>query len=99
MAVDMDEPVSQVLRMLQRVGAEMEERVLGSYSIWLCLGCGVCEGRCPQEVDIPRIMDYLREESLRKGCVNRRARDIVAFHKAFFDGFGHTVQAFAFGVL
>jgi len=37
------------------------------------------------EVDLPKIMDVLRAESLRRGLVHPRAKDIVAFHKSFLD--------------
>lgn len=84
-AVGMDIAPNVVMRLLQ-VGTESaDQKLLRSYSIWLCLACHTCDMRCPMEIDLPGIIDVLRSESLRRGAVNPRARDIVAFHKSFFD--------------
>ena len=82
---DMDYPPSLLLRYLQTGQPSSDERVLGSYTIWLCLSCHACVARCPMEVDLPTIMDTLRGESLRRKLVHPRARDIVAFHSSFLD--------------
>lgn len=82
---EMDLAPNQILRMLQLGLPDLYEKVLKSYSIWLCLTCQMCYSRCPKEVNLPEIMDYLRSESLRLGKVNPKAKDIVSFHKAFLD--------------
>jgi heterodisulfide reductase subunit C2 len=85
LAAEMDYAPNQILRMLQLGLPELEEEVLKAFSIWLCLTCETCAARCPQEVDLPKIMDYLRQESLRRGLVHPKAKDILAFHQAFLD--------------
>lgn len=80
---DMDYPPSVLLRYLQTGLNSADEKVLGSYTIWLCLSCHACIARCPMEVDLPVVMDALRAESLRRKLVHPRAKDIVAFHKSF----------------
>ncbi len=82
---EMDLAPNQVLRLLQLGQPGMDEEVLGSLSIWLCLTCEQCSARCPQEVDIPRITDWLRQESLRRGLAHKGARAILAFHRSFLD--------------
>jgi heterodisulfide reductase subunit C len=81
----MDYPPSLLLRYLQTGLASADEKVLGSYTIWLCLSCHACVARCPMEVDLPTVMDTLRAESLRRKLVHPRAKDIVAFHVSFLD--------------
>ncbi len=98
-ADEMDYPPSLVLRMLQTRTPEMEEKVLRSYSIWLCLSCEMCIQRCPMEVDVPIMMDYLRGESKRLNMVNPKAKDIVSFHHAFLDSIKSTGKLFEFGVV
>jgi len=85
LAAEMDYEPNQILRLLQLSLPGMEEEVLGSLAIWLCLTCETCAARCPQEVDLPRIMDYLRQESLRTGQAHPKAKDILAFHQAFLE--------------
>ena len=76
---------NQILRMLQMDIPEIDEKILSSYSIWLCLACETCSSRCPQEVEIPEIMDFLRQESVRQNKINPKAKDIVSFHKSFLE--------------
>ncbi len=85
LAAEMDYAPNQVLRLLQLGLPGAEEQVLRALSIWLCLTCETCAARCPQEVDLPRFMDYLRQLSQARGLVHPKAKDILAFHEAFLD--------------
>jgi heterodisulfide reductase subunit C2 len=96
---EMDYTPNQILRMLQLDIPELYDKVLGSYAIWLCLTCQMCYSRCPQEVNLPEIMDYLRSESLRLGKVNPKAKDIVAFHKSFLDSVKATGRLYEVGLI
>ena len=98
-AVDMDFPPSQVLRLLQTGEKADEELVLTSKSIWYCLTCEMCIARCPQEVDIPPMMDYLRGESMRQGKTNPAAKNIIKFHKAFLDSIEQTGRLYELGLV
>jgi len=73
----MDLLPSQVIRMAQ---LGMEE-VLQSRTIWICASCLTCVTRCPKGVDLPRLMEALREISLRAGVskidLNRLPEDLV----------------------
>jgi heterodisulfide reductase subunit C len=59
----MDILPSQVIRMAQ---LGMEE-VLECNTIWICASCLTCVARCPKGVDLPRLMEALRQIALRKG--------------------------------
>jgi heterodisulfide reductase subunit C len=99
LASEMDFPPSQVMHLLQLSAAfpELAEQALRSHTIWLCLTCEICYCRCPMELDIPPIMDALRHESLQQRKVNPRARDILAFHRAFLDSVKYTGRLFEMG--
>ena len=99
LAEEMDYPPSQILRMLQIGSPALEDKVLRSMSIWLCLTCETCIARCPQEVDFPKVMDYLRGEALRRGIANPKAKDIIAFHKAFLDSIQTTGRLYEMGLI
>jgi heterodisulfide reductase subunit C len=60
----MDLLPSQVIRMAQ---LGMEE-VLESETIWICASCLTCVTRCPKGVDLPRLMEALRQIALRQGA-------------------------------
>ena len=82
---EMDYPPSYILRLLQTETPENDDKVLRSFSIWVCLACEMCIGRCPMEIDIPPMMDFLRSESIRQNKVNPKAKNILSFHKAFLN--------------
>lgn len=45
----------------------LEDIVLNSKTIWLCASCHTCTTRCPQDVDIARVMDAARIVAIRRG--------------------------------
>jgi heterodisulfide reductase subunit C2 len=96
---EMDYPPSLILRMLQTGNPELEEKVLRSFSIWVCLTCEMCFARCPMSIDIPKMMDFLREKSLNEGKTNPKAKEIIAFHKSFLDSIKFTGRLYEIGLL
>ena len=98
-AEEMDLPPSMVLRLLQTEDPVNEERVLRSISIWLCVTCEMCLSRCPMEIDIPSMMDYLRQRSMKEKKVNPRAKKIIAFHKSFLNSIRFTGRLFELGLI
>ncbi|MBN2399103.1 MAG: 4Fe-4S dicluster domain-containing protein [Candidatus Aminicenantes bacterium] len=98
LASEMDFPPSQIMHLLQLGDfPEMAEKALRSHTIWLCLTCEICYARCPMEIDIPKVMDALRHESLAQKKVNPKARGILAFHRAFLDSVRYTGRLFEMG--
>jgi heterodisulfide reductase subunit C len=98
-AEEMDVAPSQVLRLLQTETPKHEERALKSLAIWMCIGCETCVTRCPQEVDLPRTMDFLRQEALAREVANPEAGDIIAFHKAFLRSVEKSGRLFELGMI
>lgn len=43
------------------------EDVLNSEAIWLCAWCYRCHSRCPQALDLPEILLFMRSEAARQG--------------------------------
>jgi heterodisulfide reductase subunit C len=60
----MDVLPSQVVRMAQ-LGID---DVLQADAIWVCASCLTCVTRCPKGVDLPRLMEALRQVALRQGA-------------------------------
>jgi heterodisulfide reductase subunit C len=63
---------SQVIRMAQ---LGMEE-VLETNTVWICASCLTCVARCPKGVDLPRLMEALRQIALRKGVTKLDLNDL-----------------------
>lgn len=75
---DYDIPVHQVMRLVQ-VGDR--EGALSCRSIWLCATCQACTTRCPNNIEVARVMDVLRHMARRAG---HAPEPLV---KTFADGF------------
>ena len=69
----MDNSPMQIIRM---VNLGLEEKALSSNTIWVCSTCFTCQARCPQEIDIPKIMEGLRQMCLRKNVDHVHLKDI-----------------------
>jgi heterodisulfide reductase subunit C len=85
--------------MLQTEIPANDEKILKSHSIWLCVTCEMCLSRCPMEIDIPSMMDYLRQKSRSEGKQNPKAKNIIAFHKSFLSSIKHTGRLFELGLI
>ncbi len=96
---EMEFSPSYIMRLLQTNNPKNDASVLQSEAIWLCVNCENCVSRCPNQVDLPIVMDYLRSVSLKKNCVNRKAHSIVAFHSAFLDSLKYTGRLYEVGLI
>lgn len=59
-----------------------EEKVLSSRTIWVCASCETCTTRCPNEIDIAKVMDVLRQIQIESGKLSKEPK-VPIFHKAF----------------
>lgn len=73
----MDLGPSRVMRLLQ---LGLEDRALENSTIWICVGCHTCDGNCPMAIDIPAVMDFLRQKALQRD-VPVPEPDILSFHR------------------
>jgi heterodisulfide reductase subunit C len=96
---NMDYPPSVVMRLLQTNSTESYRKILHSQTIWLCASCQSCLTRCPMQIDIPQLMDYLRVQALEKKTVNKKSKKIVAFHRAFLDSVRYTGRLYEVGLV
>ncbi len=71
----------QIIRMTQ---LGLKDRVLDSNTYWICASCETCAARCPNEIDIVKFMDTLREIALREG--RTRQTTLPLFHNIFLGG-------------
>lgn len=79
--------------------AQNDRRVLSSNAIWICLNCENCIARCPKEINIPKVMDYLRERSRKERCIHKESRPVVAFHSAFLESVKRTGRLYEVGLV
>jgi len=86
----MDILPNQVIRLVQ---LGLVRNALESETIWFCAACQTCYARCPKGVDLPRVMEALREIALQeKGdhveLTQIEVSDLTEFpQQAFIAGF------------
>jgi heterodisulfide reductase subunit C len=73
----MDYMPNGVMRLVQ-LGLKTE--ALKCNTIWICVGCHTCSIQCPMAIDIPGVMDALREKAVAEH-VDIIEPDILNFHR------------------
>ena len=69
----MDFGPREIIRLLQ---LGQEDAVQKSNSMWLCVGCLQCYCRCPKGVSAAKILEALRQITLRKGEDHEQIKEI-----------------------
>jgi heterodisulfide reductase subunit C2 len=80
-AFAMDDKPNQIMQM---VSLGMKDRVLSSKTIWVCASCYTCSTRCPNDIDIAKVMDWLRQTAIREG-IPPAEKDVALFHATFLE--------------
>ena len=91
----MDVAPNKVVRLIQ---LGFYEEALKSETPWLCAGCMTCSTRCPQEFDLAKFMDAVREIALEKG-VKVKQKDILKFHKSFLNQIERFGRSYEIGLI
>ncbi len=60
------------------------EQLLAARTPWVCASCQTCLTRCPNQVDLPGFMDWLKEKLFRAGAEVGEARTLL-FHRLFLE--------------
>ncbi len=73
MSFAMDFLPNQVIRLVQ---LGLEEDIVRSKTVWICASCFTCTVRCPQGVDLAKVMEAVRLVILRKNTDYMQVSDI-----------------------
>jgi len=91
----MDYLPNQILHMIQM---GLKNEVLRSATIWVCASCETCTTRCPNDIDIARIMDAMRRESRKSGLATGEKK-VPVFHDAFLSSIESTGRVYELGMI
>jgi heterodisulfide reductase subunit C2 len=91
----MDLYPDQVMRFIH---LGLEKEVLESATIWVCASCETCTTRCPNEVDIARVMDYLKQRVVEKKA-RAKERQVLTFHQVFLEDIKKRGRIFEAGLM
>jgi len=70
---------NEIMRLVQ-IGDE--EAALNAKTPWVCAACLTCSTRCPQGLDIARIMETLTQIALERG-IKPKVPEVALFNKVF----------------
>ena len=68
-------------QLIHAIRLGMDDLVVNSKTMWLCASCETCTTRCPQEVDVAKVMDAVKIVALRKG-IKPAIPGVASFYKA-----------------
>jgi heterodisulfide reductase subunit C len=71
-------------QVMQLVNLGMIEKLLSCRTIWVCASCYTCSTRCPNDVNVAEMMDWLRQRSLQ-ARVAPAEKDVALFHRTFLE--------------
>lgn len=91
----LDMTPNQVMRAVQ---LGRDDLVLNSTAIWLCASCQTCSTRCPQGLDLARIMDALKMIAVERG-VKPRVPAVAAFQSVFLRNVGILGRSYEPGLI
>ncbi len=69
------------VQIIHAIRLGLDDLVLNSRTIWLCASCETCTTRCPQDVDVAKVMDAAKIVAVRRGVRPALPR-VLAFHRA-----------------
>ena len=75
-------------QLIHAVRLGLDQVVLNSRTMWLCAACETCTTRCPQDVDIAKVMDTAKIIAVRRG-IAPAIGSVRSFHKAALASIKH----------
>lgn len=76
-------------KLVQLIKLGQEDRLYNLDALWSCVACQLCGDRCPAGIDIPRIIDYVREKAVNRGLV-ADGNQVKLFYDLMLESVGKT---------
>ena len=91
----LDTPPNRVVRFVQ---LGLYDRALNLSSIWMCAGCLTCTSRCPNNFDLAKFMDALRQIAVQDK-IEPSDKRVIKFHKAFMKQLKNHGRSYELGLI
>ena len=68
---------------MQMIKLGLKEETQMANSMWFCLTCSACAGRCPREINIPAVMEAVRHIAIEENYKpeDKHVKNIRKFHE------------------
>lgn len=91
----MDLYPDQVMRFIQ---LGLKEEVRKSATIWVCSSCETCTTRCPNEIDIAGVMDFMKQWVVKEKGQPAEGK-VLTFHQVFMKEIRKRGRVFETGLI
>ena len=91
----MDIYPDQIMRHIQ---LGLKKEILECATIWVCASCETCTTRCPNEIDIAGVMDFLKQKAAQ-GKDHRSGKKTRIFHQVFLNDIRKRGRIFEAGLM
>ncbi|MHC4529530.1 MAG: 4Fe-4S dicluster domain-containing protein, partial [Planctomycetota bacterium] len=88
----------QPAQLIHAIRLGMNDLVFSSKTTWLCASCETCSTRCPQEVDVAKVMDAVKIVAVRQGVKPAIPR-VASFHRAALANIKKCGRMFELGMI
>lgn len=68
-------------QLIHAIRLGLDDLVFKSKTVWLCASCETCTTRCPQEVDVAKVMDAVKIIAMRRR-IKPTIGQVASFYKA-----------------
>ncbi len=86
---------NQVMRAAQ---LGQDEIALNAKTPWLCAGCQTCTTRCPQGIDVAKVMDFMAREAAARR-IPAKVPEVALFNKVFLRNVNLLGRAYELGLI
>jgi len=86
---------NQIMRAAQ---LGMEDMIFQSKTPWLCASCQTCTTRCPQGIDIAKVMDFIVSEAIEND-IESPVPEVEMFNKVFLRDIKILGRSFELGLM
>lgn len=86
------------VQLIHAIRLGMDDLVFSSKTVWLCASCETCTTRCPQEVDVAKVMDAVKIIALRQG-LKPAIPQVASFYKAALANIKKCGRMFELGMI
>lgn len=85
-------------QLIHTIRLGMDDLVFKSTTMWLCASCETCTTRCPQDVDVAKVMDAVKITAMRRG-IKPTIPQVASFNKAVLSNIKMCGRMFEVGMI
>ncbi len=85
-------------RLVRYVQLGFYQKAFEAVTSWLCAGCLTCTSRCPNEFNLAKFMDAIRQVAMDNG-VKPPDKKVMHFHKAFLKQIENHGRSYEMGLI